>query len=229
MKQWYDEHIRLKEDKAVVKLFNEDGSFKKSIIIPTDYYPLNGRYETFTAENTVQCRDEAVLDIFDSVTYRIGRCYTNTKELVEKLRAAGYDAKSYAGWLFTEARSFPIHHCWAVVNGNMVLDLCDDYTVMLSGQNGKNFEAVLGNVEAIRLLIASFQKAGREWPNRARCCPVGKPTDFFLYIGCECEPDDARRIYQKLIARYPGHECERNCNAEGLNATQRVMREAGLM
>lgn len=224
---WHESRARFKEDKAVVKLLNKDGSFKKSVVTPTDYYPLNGKYEVFTYENTVQTDNEDVLKIFDSVKYRIGHCYTNTKEMVSRLRESGFNAKSYVGWLFSGVTQFPIHHCWCVLDGNTILDLADDFSVMLSGANGEHFKDK--SFDERRKLTVDFQLAASKVPNSIRCQPVGQATPFLLYIGCECSPDEGRIIYNNLIYKYPGHECERKCDSSGLNATQRMMREVGLM
>ena len=139
---WHETHARFRDSRAVIKLLNKDGSFNKSIMIPTVSYPLNGKYEYFTYKNTEPVTDEAVLKIFDETKYRIGFCYTNVEELLGRLKASGYDAKSYVGWLFTGATEYPVHHCWVVLNGNMILDLADDMSVMLSGQNGECFKNV---------------------------------------------------------------------------------------
>lgn len=224
---WHENQARFKGDKAVVKLVNEDRSFKKSVIIPTDYYPLNGKYEVFTYANTKQTVDEEVLKVFDKVKYRIGHCYTNTEEMVQRLQKLGYDVKPYVGWAFTTACDFPIHHCWAVLNGETILDLADDFTMMYSGANGENFKEDQSEEER-RELIVSFQMAASKVPNSARCYPVGIATPFMLYIGCKCDPEEGRKIYNSLIRKYPDHECQRNCDASGLNKTQKLMREVGL-
>ena len=46
---WWENQLRDKEDRAVIKLHDENGKFTKSVIVPTDYYPLNGKHEVFTA------------------------------------------------------------------------------------------------------------------------------------------------------------------------------------
>ena len=224
---WHEECARFKEDKAVVKLTNADGSFKGSVIVPTLYYPLNGDYEVFTYKNTEPVTDEAVLEIFDSVEYHIGHCYQNTEKLVTKLRDAGYDAKSYVGWMFIDVTEYPVHHCWCVLNGS-VLDLSDDHTLMLSGENGKIINEAK-SIQEKRELIASFAAWAKGLRNRDRCTPVGTPTPFMLYIGCECEPEQGRAIYRNLMKDYPDHECERNCDENGWNAMQKLMKEKGLM
>ena len=224
---WHDIHVRQKPDKVVVKLRNVDGSFKESCITPTVMYPLNGKPEVFTYNNTCRTTDTELLKIFDSVKYNVGKCYQNTIDLVAALRENGYDVKPYVGWLYVSEHSYPIHHCWAVVN-NHVLDLSDDYTIMFHGQNGKYFEDCK-TVEEQRELMADFRKEAAKQPNSIRCAPVGEPSSFLLYIGCECEPNEGRKIYRDLIKAYPNHPVHSNVDSNGLNATQRLFKEKGLM
>lgn len=224
---WHENQVRYKDDTVVIKLRNDYGNFKKSVIVPTAYYPLNGKYKAFHYQNTKQVTDENVLRVFDEVKYRIGHCYTNTEELVFRLKENDYNAKSYVGWLFTSNTEYPIHHCWCVLDDDSILDLSDDYTAMLSGGNHENFKNK--SIEETRELIADFQQAARKVKNSIRCCPVGTPTPFFLYVGCECDPEVGKTMYQNLIARFPNHECQRNCDSSGMNATQKVMKEKGLM
>ena len=227
IKMWWEEQTRFKDDRVVVKIYNKDGSFRKSVITPTVYYPLNGEYKAFHYGNTRQLVDDAVKEIFDSIPYQIGFCYQNTDNLVSALQEKGYDAKSYVGWLFTAIHEFPIHHCWCVLDGDIVLDLADDMTQMLTGENGKHFENK--TLEETRELMISFASAAKDVPNSIRCSPVGTPTPFMLYVGCECSPSQGRVIYNRLIDEYPDHECQRNCDSQGYNATQRKMKDRGLM
>lgn len=223
---WHKKQIRLKNDKVVVKLYEED-VFKKSVIVPTVYYPLNGNYEVFHYENTEKVADENVLKIFDSMKYRVGHCYQNTDALVTALRDAGYDAVAYVGWLFVCGWDYPVHHCWCVLDGKYVLDLSDDYSVMM-GLNAKAWENVKTKEEQIEL-IASFTAEAKKHPHSIRCAPVGTPTPFLYYVGCPCDPEEGRKIYQRLIRDYPDHECQRNCDKNGLNQTQKRLKELGLM
>lgn len=228
---WHERNVRYKEDKVVVKLRDEQGAFLKSIHVPTNYYPLNGKYEVFHYRNTAQVTDKNVLAAFDEVVYKIGHCYSNTKELLLHLKRKGYMAVPYVGWLFTSSYDIPIHHCWAVVigpEGKSILDLGDDYCVMLSEDNQKNFDTAQ-NIEEMRLMIASFQEWAGKHPNSMRCAPVGIPAPFLLYVGCPCDPDEGRMIYQRLMRQYPDHECESNCDKDGMNAQQRIFKERGLM
>lgn len=226
MKFWYEDRVEYKNDRVVVKLY-DGNTFKKSIVIPTSYYPLNEKYEVFTKNNTEIVSDDKILGIFDEVKYKIGFCYSNSKQLYQKLVAQAIDAKVYCGWLFVGAAEYPVHHCWVVVNGKHLLDLGDDFTVMLSGQNAENFKNA--SIAETRRLTADFARASKNVPNRVRCAPVGTPTPFLLYVGCECDAERGREIYNQLLKRYPNHECERNCDRNGLNETQRIIRSYGVM
>lgn len=230
---WHENEsiVRLKNDRVVVKLYSQNGIFKTSVVMPTEYYPLvPGKvpYEVFSYKNTKPVEDAEVLRIFDDVNYSRGCCYTNTKKLVEKLKAAGYNAKSYCGWLFTANEEIPVHHCWCVLDGKSILDLADDFTLMLSGKNGENFNKARDKQE-VRELIVSFELAAKRIKNSVRCQTVGTPTPFLLYVGTECEADKARDVYNDLVRKYPDHECQRNCDQDGLNATQRIMKKQGLI
>jgi len=224
---WHETQTKEKEDKVVVKLYNRDKSFKKSILIPTDMYPINEKYKVFTYKNTQICSDKVVMDIFNRIPYQIGCCYQNAKALALELQKQGYDAKTYVGWLFTSSSEFPIHHCWVVLDDIHVLDLSDDFTQMLGGQNGENFSNA--TYEEIQNLIVSFHQSARKVPNTVRCAPVGMPTNFLYYVGCECNADTGKQMYQRLINQFPNHECQRNCDASGLNRTQKLLKKNGLM
>lgn len=225
---WWEEKTRIKPDRVAVKLYNEDGSFRESIISPTLRYPLTGTPRVFHCKNTKQVSDPKILDIFDRVEYKHGACYSNTENLVAALRKEGYDAKSYVGWLFTGIDQHPIHHCWAVLD-NSVLDLSDDFSVMLSGENGKHFLAAQNDPKLTRELIASFAVAATKSKNSIRCSTVGTPTPFLFYVGTPCEPERGKNIYYSLVRKFPDHECQLNIRPHGLNQTQQLMYKAGLM
>ena len=93
--------------------------------------------------------------------------------------------------------------------------------------NGEHFKDK--SLDEARELMVSFAEAAKKVPNSVRCAPVGTPTPFMLYVGCECSPQDGRNIYNRLIDEFPDHECQRNCDSRGYNATQRMMKEKGLM
>lgn len=224
MAAWYETQARLKTDKIVVKLRDDDGRFMQSIIIPTVMYPLNGPYQAFHAGNTVRTEDPAMLTAIDTVKYQIGHCYTNTLHVVDALRNAGFDAVSYAGWLFVGEQT-PIHHCWAVVNGNIVVDLCDDHPMQ---------KAVYPNIDQLhgdelKQTFADFVRNSRHWPNSVRCYPIGQPAPWLYYVGCPCEPQAAVQIWAKLIKEHPNHECRRDQFPNSMSETQHFLYKQGLM
>lgn len=227
MSKWFEsKNVKIKKDKVVVKLYNGN-NFIDSCIIPTVYYPLNGKMEVFTCDNTEQVKDEGILKIFDSIKYNIGHCYSDTKNLVSELRKNGYNAKEYVGWLFTGENDYPVHHCWCVLD-NSVLDLSDHYSVMLTGSNGEYFKEAKTREEQA-YLMADFMKSALNVKNSIRCYPVGTPTPIMFYVGSECDSEEGRLIYQRLMKEFPNHKIERNCDNKGYNPTQRILKEQGLM
>lgn len=221
---WHDTCVRCRNGKAVTKLYR-NGMFLQSVIIPTVMYPLNGPAEVFTFRNCIKVTDSKVLEIFDQIPYQIGRCYTNAEAMTSALIAEGYSAQTYAGWYFTSGSDTPIHHCWTVLDGQSVLDLADDLSLMCCDGNIQNFRNAKSRAERIALNV-DFQRWASRFPNQKRCMYVGEPTPFTLYVGCPCSADEARKIYNALVAKYPNHPCHPK---GGINPTQKAMVEAGLM
>jgi len=225
---WYDTAARIHQDRVAVKLYDKNGAFLHSVVTPTEYYPLNGTPQVFNYANTIPVKDGEVLAAFDEEKYRVGFCYDNTTRLVAALTERGYDVKPYVGWMFVSQFQAPVHHCWAVLNGQSLIDFADDITVMLAGENAANFRQG-GSLKEARKSIVDFQKAAQEQKNSVRCYPVGQATPLLFYIGSVCDPNDGRRVYNALMRKYPNHECERNCDADGYNETQKMMKQNGLM
>lgn len=225
---WHEQYATIKPDKVVVKKRDKTGTFDKSIIIPTTMYPLNGKYEVFTYLNTSLLSPD-LYSAIDSVEYRIGKCYTNAGAVTEALKKAGAAAISYAGWLFLGESEFPIHHEWTVVDGNIVVDLADDNWLLYTNERTRELIDSKVPIEEMREYLAEFHTQVKDLPNSARCAPVGIPTPMMFYVGCPCEPEDARNIYRDLMKKFPGHECERNVDASGMNTTQKLFWEKGLI
>src|SRR5699024_7279124 len=96
----------------------------KDIVIPSHQYPLNDKLKVFTRDNTEPCKDEQIKVIFDSVKYEIGKCYGNTRRLLDALEANEIPKsryKSYVGWLFI-GDTMPVHHAYTVIDGKHLLD-----------------------------------------------------------------------------------------------------------
>ena len=216
-----------KENRVVVKMYCRE-SFVESAVIPTAYYPLNGMYRVFTKENSEIVSDKKLLSLIDRIPYQIGHCYTNTKNVSDLLKRSGYEVETYAGWLFVDGQK-PIHHCWAAYR-NSVIDLSDDFAVMFGGENAKNFDGVKSKEDYVEV-IASFHQYVKEQniPNSVRCYPIGQAHSSLVYVGSLCEPKDGIKIYNKLVSKYPDHECHKNVGKDGMNITQRQLFQKGLM
>lgn len=223
----YEEGLTEKRDRAIVKLRNEDGSFWRSVIVPTEKYPLTGDYKVFHCENMEVVTDTRVFEIFDRHKFKAGHCYSNIKVLSDDLRKEGYNnVETYAGWLFVGSTQLPVHHCWAVLDGKHVLDPADFFTVMMAGSNIDNFRDTHTYHDGVNVM-ADFMQAAKKELNHIVCSPVGIPSECLLYIGSKCEPEQARRVYRELMRKFPDHECDRT-NARGMNLTQKIMMQKGV-
>ncbi len=178
----------------------------KSITIPTIYYPLhNNNFKVFSRKNCKEAVDKKVHEIFDSVEYRVGCCYTMADELKSKLTDAGYDAKIYTGWLLIGEGDDPVHHCWIML-GDSLLDISDDFTLMYTEENIKNFENA--SKEESRRAVAEFKKTNQKagLTNSQRCAPVGIPFEMLCYIGCEVScGKEAKALYNRMLKEVPDH------------------------
>lgn len=94
---WWERQFKDQKKRSVVKLETIDGKFNKKIIIPSDYYPLNGRHKVFTSMNTEIVLNKEILKLFDKVRYKNGHCYQNTLELCRILQEQGYPARPFVG------------------------------------------------------------------------------------------------------------------------------------
>lgn len=223
---WYTQRLRCKPEKAVVRLYNDDGTFLGTVNTPTDMWPLGGPYEVFTAENCKLIEDNAVTEIVDAIPYQIGHCYQNAENVTKALQAAGYNATQYCGWMFV-GEQYPIHHSWTVLNGNHVIDLADEFAVLHA--NHEQFGKADG-MDETRNLMVEFHKWIRQFPNSKRTMPFGVPARNLLYIGCPCSRMEGIALYIKLTKTYPNHPCNEHLVA-GKDRTkmQLMLQEAGLM
>lgn len=228
----WDKSIKIRENAVIFKLHSaEDGSFVKSCVFPSELYPLNNSnnnpIRTFHHNNTAEITDEKVKEVIDRVVYRIGGCYQNSFELMKLLQESGIeDVKAYAGWACITNTQFPVHHSWLVLNENSIIDLSDEVDSMLEiEENREN----LTEEEVLEKMV-SYRKSIINKKNTERIHHIGKCSKGMYYVGCECEPYEAKQIYKNLIARYPRHEAQRNVNsATGRNRTQQALIDAGLM
>lgn len=219
---WYEKHAKIKSGSITVKLFKDSGEYFDAVKIPSGYWPLNGPMEVFHCKNTRKIEDSRVFEIMDSVTYQTGFCYTNSKAITEGLRKAGYDAKTYVGWLFCNSSEYPIHHAWTVLDGN-VIDLSDMFWV--ADANRDKFDAATTKEEG-EILYIQFAKWLESHPNHKRGIP-GWPYPSLLYVGCPCSAEQGKMIYNRLVDTCPGHPCHSKAGADNMTNMQRKMKAAG--
>lgn len=80
-----------------------------------------------------------------------------------------------------------------------------------------------------RQTMLSFHMEALKQKNHIRCHPMGTPSSILYYVGTECAPAAGRRTYRDLIKKFPYHECQRNCDADGYNPTQKLFAECGMI
>lgn len=222
----YANLLRHKPQKAAVRLLAKDGGLFTTVKIPSALWPLNGSCEAFHCDNGVPISDEDVIRIVDAVPYKIGKCYSNAEAAAKALRAAGYDARTYVGWMFPNPREYPMHHAWVVLDGNSVIDLSDDFDLM--NGNAHVFAQATTPEELMQMNVA-FKAWATSHPHSKRCEPLGVPSRSVLYIGCECSIEQGINIRKKLLSACPNHPGFNPMNGEGLTETQQLMKVHGLI
>ena len=220
---WYTRNVCLKPNKAVVKLFHDDGAFLSAVNIPTVMWPLNASYEVFNYNNCELIEDQIVIDAVNAIEYRIGHCYQNAQNVTNALQALGYDAKQYVGWMFVGEGQWPLHHSWTVLNGTHVIDLADDQAVL--DFNHDKFEGA--SLQENRERLVDFTKWIRQFPHSKRCMPFGVPSPRLLYIGCECSREQGINIYNNLVRTFPNHPCKERVQANNRTRMQDMLAENG--
>lgn len=203
----------IKEQKVVCKLRDEDKRFIKSVIMPTDMYPLaNNDIHVFSDENLEEITDKEVLDVIDQVPYKIGHCYTNSQNIVDALAKVGVEACIYCGWAFVSLSELPFFHCWVMLDDTHLIDLANDYIRKLNyvydvyGDESKHFTR-----DRWRYAFVEATKFLSSLPNSERCC-IGM-ADNKIYVGCPVKnANEARRLYNYLIGKFPNHESIEDVN-----------------
>lgn len=220
IQSWFIGHTTEKPDRVIIKRYDKE-RFIDSIIVPSSYYPLSGKYEVFNYTNTHQIglveQDLPIIKVFDSVKASIGMCYYNAEVLTKALCDAGYSAKTYVGWLLST--STPIHHAWTVLyvdDRPSVLDLSDHHVV------ASEYYYPCKSLDEQRRMIADVEKKIAKLPNHEQCFPVGIPSPIWYYVGCPSCKDEGINLYRSLCSKYPNHPAAPK-TASGLTLTQKMM------
>lgn len=148
------------------------------INIPSRMYPLESPgYTLFTPSTTVPIEDDRIEEIFDSLEFEMGRCFTNSEKLCKALNDVGYKAEQYVGWVFMQDE-LPVHHSFVVL-GNSIIDptvslLCKDIEQLERLNPGSDHET--------RINLMNLYKEKQFLPNHIKCI-FGKVDDLYVYVG----------------------------------------------
>lgn len=188
----------IKKDRIIEKLYDEDGKFLESVIIPTVYYPLPKEdFKIFLGKECEEVTDEGIISAFDETEYCAGECFKNADRLSSALRKRGYEPKTYCGWVVIR-NDYPTLHCWVTI-GKSVLDL-SDYFFRMEEEMMKR-ERTEKAREAVKEITLSLLRE----KNSERCRPLGIP--YYPLIGSEVEDGkEAEKFARELITRFPDHK-----------------------
>lgn len=206
----------IKKDRIVEKLYDEDGKFLESVIIPTVYYPLpKEEFKIFLGKECEEVTDEGIIRAFDETKYRAGECFGNADRLSSALRIRGYETKTYCGWVLIR-NDYPTLHCWVTI-GKSVLDLSDSFFRMEEEMVER------GNIrrDGVTEIIQSLLKE----KNSERCRPLGIP--YYPLIGSKVTGGkEAEKFARELMKRFPEHKSYIKTKS-GYTPLQEEMRKGG--
>jgi hypothetical protein len=210
--------IRIRPDKIIFK------HPKMTITIPSKLYPLNNKktITLFSAFNTEEIENEPVVqEVFNSLDFPPGFCYSNTEKLYQALKEKGIDEiETYVGWV--TAGFLPIHHCWLVYKGQHVLDGGIGKTEIKMKQIIQ--EKNITDMDALREIYSNLVLEESRKPN-SETKTFGQVLPHYLYVGTKCTPQEGRDIFNHLINSFPNHPSYlgEGQNPHGASKTQQMI------
>lgn len=199
--------------KAIIK-YGDEKKFK----VPSHLLPLNGPICVFLDENTDELKDPQIEAVYNAYSPRVGRCYTNTRDLASALLAAGVNGsriKTYVGWLVL-GNGWPIHHSMVVVDDKHVLDYAA-YRLLDEIEDSDDYHQTSKD-EFLEYLTADMAKT-KHIKNSERFI-FGKALNISIYLVSECSPEDGMKIRSKLLKAFPKHVCFSEVNRYGHTPSQ---------
>ena len=188
-------------------------------LIPSPMFPLaKGRIRVFHSGNTGFYEDEALKSAFNSVTFNIGRCYSNTRKLLESHGGL----KAYAGWLIG-VDGMVIHHCWATFEQGENVHLLDGTISTSINRYINEGSKITSDLDELRRYVANQLHREESTDNTKKAvfgvCPVE-----LLYIGTPTAPAEALNIWKGLCRKYPQHPAYKleGQNQYGKSRMQRI-------
>jgi hypothetical protein len=170
--------------------------------IGSKMYPLPEESYIFTNGNTRKKKLAKFLNDIDKVSFEIGRCYTNTKKLVEIGKKHDLNIKFYSGWVLMMS-PVPIHHAWGVLEDRHGFKVFDanpikvDLKVLekLQNKSEENWRK-----EYARL----YNKINKEYGNSEKMI-MGKVLEGINYLGGPDNFENAINTFNDLMDEFPDH------------------------
>jgi hypothetical protein len=188
--------------------------------IGSKLFPVNqiSKAQVFYKDNTEIIDNIILSEKIDKLCdFETGRCYTNTEQIVQVGKMLKLNIEFYAGWIFLN--NHPIHHGWAVLNGNVIdVGLCIKELEIMSQVNmlneGWRKEIAPKLVKLKNMKIPAHEKY-----------IFGKVPKSIVYVGCPDTRENAIKTFQQLIQRYPNHPSyqHKGQNAFGRSLLQKEM------
>lgn len=178
----------------------------KMVNIPSTMYPLSGDVEVFSEYNTDSIDNAEIEKIFNSISYQVGRCYSNANNLYNALVENQVEGGTcYEGWLLIGHNELPIHHAFVVIKQDGKNYLLD-YAADMKSDETDRLQAKYGKLpdNELRKVMLKIMKEKEKLPHSKRAT-FGKVDRMYLYVATKCNPDNARINFQKLMQMYPAH------------------------
>ena len=203
-------HLKIKEDRIVVKRYNDNNEFQGSIILPTVKYPIpSDTIHIFSLENLEQINDKRIIDAVDTVPSMIGYCYTNSDNVAKALRDIGENPKIFCGWNFVNTDILPVHHCWVMLGENQIIDLSAIHTIFMKTAISQYpaKELKTWDKNKWRDYMYQYIKNTEKYKNSERT--ILGTADGTLYIGAEVKSGaEGKLIFNQLKEQFPDHETD---------------------
>lgn len=196
----------------------------KTYEIPSEMFYLSGEPIILTSQNTFLLSTQKIKNIFNKVEYKLGQCYTNSENLLNKLLKAKIKPEHIqylVGWLFID-NGFPIHHALLLYQNKYVLDI----TPLMNGTDYfKKFTQERNqwkNSRDMRLSYAKWYQKFIKNPN-TETATFGKMKDCCLFIGSVSSKEEGIQIWNELMKKYPNHPSNNNANNDGTTPLQSII------
>lgn len=212
----YRFQYRNKKDRLVVALEDEE-----KVVIPSRLFPLERKsYQLINDENTRPVEEQKITDIFDSIKYEVGKCYSNAEKLTEALRKEGYPAIQYVGWLFSGEGTYPVHHSFVLLYDH-VLDLSIEF--LERDIYDLRYATLKHNLSADggrRYIVQKYLE--KQQVKNHQKCKFGKCDKYYMYVAAEGSREEGIARNELLRKEYPSHPAFRDVH-NGMTETQRLL------